>query len=82
MPLKRKINQNILKASLFALTLGLAPFNPPHIVGKLEWILGGGNGMGSMDYFDLVLHGSPWILLLYLLVMKLVKTTFKKSNQD
>lgn len=50
---------------LFSLTLGLAPFSPePHIVGKLRWIAGGAKGMTGMDWFDVVLHGAPWILLL------------------
>lgn len=51
---------------LFAsLTLGLAPFLPePHIVGKLRWIAGGASGMGPMDWFDVVLHGAPWVWLL------------------
>jgi len=55
---------------LFAsLTLGLAPFNPPHIWGKLQWIVGGGafseeKPMHSMDWFDFFLHGTPWILLI------------------
>jgi hypothetical protein len=50
---------------LFSLTLGLAPFSPePHIVGKLRWIAGGATGMTGMDWFDVVLHGTPWILLI------------------
>ncbi|CAM1360085.1 conserved hypothetical protein [Tenacibaculum litopenaei] len=51
------------------LTLGLAPFQSPHIVGKIRWLLGGNafsseSGMKLMDWFDLVLHGTPWFLLL------------------
>lgn len=58
-------------------TLGLAPFIPePHIVGKLRWVLGGANGMQLLDYFDLLMHGAPWLLLLRLLVLKL-KTIIK-----
>ncbi|NOY89625.1 MAG: hypothetical protein GXP55_00350 [Deltaproteobacteria bacterium] len=50
---------------LACLTLGLAPFSPePHILGKLRWVLGGAAGMGALDFFDLALHGLPWILLL------------------
>lgn len=46
------------------LTLGLAPHLPePHIVGKLRWVAGGARGMGPMDWFDLLLHGAPWIAL-------------------
>ena len=52
-----------------SLTLGLAPFNPPHIVGKIEWILGGNafsgaHAMQPMDYFDAILNGAPWVFLL------------------
>jgi hypothetical protein len=50
---------------LFCVTLGLAPFAPePHIVGKIRWIAGGAVGMTSMDWFDVVLHGTPWVLLI------------------
>lgn len=46
-------------------TIGLAPFTPePHIVGKLQWILGGAVGMQPIDWFDSLLHGFPWILLI------------------
>lgn len=48
-----------------SLTLGLAPFAPePHIWGKLRWIAGGAHGMKAMDWFDVFLHGTPWLLLL------------------
>ncbi len=54
---------------LASLTLGLAPFNPPHIWGKLQWLFGGNafseeHAMQWKDWFDVFLHGSPWILLL------------------
>ena len=59
---------------LFCLTLGLAPFFPePHINGKLRWLFGGGRGMQPMDYFDLVLHGFPFLLLIRLIIIKLKK---------
>ena len=57
---------NILMALIASLTLGLAPFTPePHIVGKLRWVVGGGNGMGIQDYGDLFMHGIPWLFLIY-----------------
>ena len=57
---------------LLCLTLGLAPFFPePHILGKLKWIVGGANGMQPMDWFDVVLHGFPFVLLIRLLILKL-----------
>jgi len=48
---------------VIALTLGLAPFSPqPHVVEKLAMLF---NGTLSkpIDIFDLLLHGTPWVLL-------------------
>ena len=57
---------------LLCLTLGLAPFFPePHIVGKVKWILGGANGMKPMDWFDTILHGFPFILIIRIAIKKL-----------
>lgn len=58
---------------LFCLTLGLAPFFPePHLWGKLKWIAGGANGMQLKDWFDVVIHGFPWLLLVRLIIVKLL----------
>lgn len=57
---------------LLCLTIGLAPFVPePHILGKLKWIMGGAAGMQPMDWFDVLLHGFPFILLIRLLFLKM-----------
>ncbi len=62
-------NSKLPFAILLCLSLGLAPFFPePHIWGKLKWIAGGANGMGPMDWFDVLLHGAPWVYLIYLLI--------------
>ena len=59
---------------LLCLTLGLAPFFPePHLIGKLRWIAGGAKGMTFQDYFDVLLHGFPFILLLRLLIRSIFK---------
>ena len=76
-------NQLINNWKLFliaSLTLGLAPFNPPHIWGKIQWILGGNafsgkNAMQAQDWFDVILHGTPWVLL----VISGVLNIFKKK---
>lgn len=47
---------------LFCVTLGLAPFNPPHVIEKLT-MLAGGTLVKPVDWFDLILHGTPWLLL-------------------
>lgn len=49
-----------------SLTLGLAPFAPePHLVGKIRWVAGGAEGMALVDWGDLLMHGAPWLWLLY-----------------
>jgi hypothetical protein len=58
--------RNILPPLIGCLTLGLAPFFPePHVVGKLRWVLGGARGMSVIDWFDLALHGAPWVWLMW-----------------
>lgn len=49
---------------VIALTLGLAPFLPePHVWEKLK-MLAAGELVRPVDIFDLLLHGTPWLLLL------------------
>ena len=68
-------NNNIFIALIASLTLGLAPFRPePHIVGKLRWVLGGGDGMALADYGDLLMHGLPWLFLIYFILKKFTKS--------
>jgi hypothetical protein len=49
--------------ALSCLTLGLAPFAPPHIWEKLQ-MLSRGELVRPIDWFDLALHGTPWALLI------------------
>lgn len=59
---------------MLCLALGLAPFFPePHIWGKLKWIAGGAKGMQIIDWFDVLMHGFPFVLLISALVLKLLK---------
>jgi len=59
---------------ILVLTLGLAPYSPePHQFGKIRWVAGGAVGMQPMDWFDLVLHGFPFVLLLVYLVLTVRK---------
>ena len=45
-------------------TLGLAPYMPePHIAEKLRMLVAGELSR-PIDIFDLLLHGTPWILLI------------------
>lgn len=56
--------KNLLLISIACLTLGLAPFTPePHVWEKIKWVFSGAAGMAWYDWFDLLLHGSPWFLL-------------------
>ncbi len=45
------------------LTLGLAPFNPPHIWEKLQ-MLAKGQLVRPIDWFDFLMHGTPWVILI------------------
>ena len=56
-------------------TLGLAPFNPPHIVEKLG-MLSRGELVRAIDWFDLVMHGAPWVLL----VLKAVSVLLRRQS--
>jgi hypothetical protein len=72
-PVKKIINDwgTIIIACI---TIGLAPFTPePHILGKLRWVAGGAVGMRPLDWFDLFLHGTPWLLLLRLIAIEIFK---------
>jgi len=52
------------------LTLGLAPFLPqPHVLEKLQMLVSG-TLTRPLDLFDLVLHGTPFVLLLLKLLRK------------
>lgn len=73
------LHKNTMLWLMASLTLGLATFFPePHLWGKLKWIAGGGafggeHPMQFMDWFDVALHGSPWVMLLISLGFKLKK---------
>ncbi len=48
---------------IMALGLGLAPFTPPHLYEKLV-MLSQGTLTRPLDWFDLVMHSTPWLLFL------------------
>ena len=54
------------------LSLGLAPYNPPHLVEKLQMLFKG-RLERPIDWFDLFMHGFPWLLLLLKGVFSLKK---------
>jgi len=54
------------------LSLGLAPYNPPHLVEKLQMLFKG-RLERPIDWFDLFMHGLPWLLLLLKGVFSLKK---------
>jgi hypothetical protein len=73
MPAMRHLLNRIPTSLLIVLclTLGLAPFSPePHLWEKLK-MLGMGGLAQPIDVFDLLLHGTPWLLLLIKLLLPL-----------
>ncbi len=67
--MKRKINPIVIIAGF---AIGLAPFSPPHVFGKIQWVLGGAVGMQTMDWFDLLMHGLPLLFSIFSTVMILI----------
>ena len=53
---------------LLCLTLGLAPFAPPHLLEKLQMLFEG-RLVKPVDWFDMFFHAAPWVLL----VLKIVR---------
>ncbi len=49
-------------AIFLCLTLGLAPYWPPHLIEKLV-MLARGRLVRPVDWFDLFLHSAPWVVL-------------------
>lgn len=71
---------NVTMGLFLSLTLGLAPFVPePHIWGKLKWVWGGAHGMKLIDWWDLLMHGAPWVYFLGALVYA-IASTLRKST--
>lgn len=69
---------SVKTALIFCATIGLAPFSPePHIWGKIKWIAGGATNMQTADWLDVLLHGSPWVYLLFCLAYQ-AKNKFNK----
>ncbi|RPI37122.1 MAG: RND transporter [Nitrospiraceae bacterium] len=62
--MKELLGQLPWSAVIFlCLTLGLAPYWPPHIFEKLSMLVRG-KLVRPVDWFDLILHSSPWIILI------------------
>ena len=80
--MKKEIHNSWTFVILLCLTLGLAPFVPePHIWGKVKWIAGGAEGMKLIDWFDFLMHGFPFFLLIRLGVIELREQILPKANQ-
>lgn len=47
---------------IFCLTIGLAPFTPPHVWEKLVMLVSG-ELTAPIDIFDFLMHGAPWAVL-------------------
>ena len=75
------LSAHVVTWLMLSLSLGLAPFVPePHVWGKIRWVAGGAVGMTPMDWFDLLLHGSPWLLLMAGAVLRLADRN-RQANQ-
>ncbi len=57
-------------AVLLVLSIGLVPYKPPHVWEKLV-MLSHGTLKRPIDWFDLFMHGAPWVLLILKAVFSL-----------
>lgn len=63
---------------IISLFLGLAPFVPePHVWEKLK-MLAAGSLSKPIDIFDLLMHGTPWVLL----CLKAIRQFSNTGNDD
>jgi len=68
----------VMTLVMMSLLLGLAPFVPqPHVVEKLQ-MLADGQLTRGIDIFDLLMHGTPWVLLIAKLVRMMQLTIQSK----
>ena len=56
---------------ILCLTLGLAPFFPPHLFEKIKILLEG-QLIRPIDWFNLVMHATPWVFLILKLLMTVI----------
>ena len=53
--------------------MGMAPFFPePHLWGKLKWVADGATDMALKDWFDVLVHGLPFVLLIRIASIKIM----------
>lgn len=65
--------KNLFQLSLIAsLTLGLAPFVPEPHIWKQILNLYLSRPMYSLDWLDIAMHGTPWVVFIVLGVRKLI----------
>lgn len=62
---------------LLCVTLGLAPFTPPHVVEKLQMLVAG-TLTDPVDILDLLMHGAPWLVL----IAKLIRQPFRPKDAE
>lgn len=84
--MKKTLKNNWKLFLIASLTLGLAPFREPHIWGKIKWILGenafsGEHAMKGQDWFDVFMHGTPWLLLFISIVLNLFSKLAKNDQE-
>ncbi len=62
---------------IFCLTIGLAPFAPPHVWEKVQMLFAG-TLVEPIDIFDFLMHGAPWLVL----IVKLGRMGFVQLKTD
>lgn len=78
-----KFWNNPILLIIASLSLGLAPFFPePHIWGKIILNAGGAQGMKLLDWWDFVMLGTPWIMLLRIVILRMFTNLKNMINNN
>jgi hypothetical protein len=74
------MHKRYLLCLVACVTLGLAPFRPqPHLLEKIRWLVAGTPQLRTIDWVDVVFHGTPWLVLIVMLIADLTRTLSKQK---
>ena len=69
-----KLDKSLWTFGALTIVLSLMPFFPePHLWGKIKWVMGGAVGMQTIDWLDMVFHGGPLVIFLFMIGMQIGK---------
>lgn len=69
-----KVDRSLWMFGGLSAVLALMPVFPePHLWGKIKWVSGGAVGMKTVDWLDMLFHGGPLFIFLFMVGIQLGK---------